>query len=82
MVVGWDLSNNMTGQDTVMAAFNKAIETRPILPGLVFHSDRGSQYANSDFRELLTNEKCKQSMSRKDLKLREKSKAFGYLLLG
>lgn len=65
MVVGWSLSNNMTDQDTVMAAFNKAIETRPILPNLVFHSDRGSQYASKDFRKLLASEKCIQSMSRK-----------------
>lgn len=65
MVVGWSLSNNMTDQDTVMAAFNKAIETRPILPDLVFHSDRGSQYASKDFRKLLASKKCIQSMSRK-----------------
>jgi len=65
MVVGWSLSNNMTDQDTVMAAFNKAIETRPISSGLVFHSDRGSQYASNDFRKLLASEKCIQSMSRK-----------------
>jgi len=65
MVVGWSLSNNMTDQDTVIAAFNKAIETRPISPDLVFHSDRGSQYASNDFRDLLASEKCIQSMSRK-----------------
>ncbi len=35
-----------------------AIETRPILPGLVFHSDRGSQYASKDFIKLLAREKC------------------------
>lgn len=65
MVVGWSLSNNMTDQDTVIAAFNKAIQNRPILPKLVFHSDRGSQYASKDFRKLLRSEKCIQSMSRK-----------------
>lgn len=65
MVVGWSLSNNMTDQDTVVAAFNKAIKTRPISPGLVFHSDRGSQYASNNFRGLLASEKCIQSMSRK-----------------
>jgi putative transposase len=65
MVFGWSLSNNMTDQDMVMATFNKAIETKPISTDLVFHSDRGSQYASNDFRDLLANEKCIQSMSRK-----------------
>ena len=65
MVVGWSLSNNTTDKDTVMSAFNKALENRPILPGLVFHSDRGSQYASKDFRDLLASNRCIQSMSRK-----------------
>jgi len=65
MVVGWNLSDNMTDQDTVIAAFNKAVKNRPIAPGLIFHSDRGSQYASKEFRKLLKAEECKQSMSRK-----------------
>lgn len=65
MVVGWNLSNNMTDEDTVIAAFKKAVKNRPIVPGLIFHSDRGSQYASTDFRKLLATEKCIQSMSRK-----------------
>ena len=65
MVVGWSLSNNMTDQNTVIAAFEKAVENRPIQPGLIFHSDRGSQYASNEFRKLLEREKCIQSMSRK-----------------
>lgn len=65
MVVGWSLSNNMTDQDTVIAAFKKAIENRPITKGLIFHSDRGSQYASKGFRKLLDKHECIQSMSRK-----------------
>jgi len=65
MVVGWNLSNNMTDQDTVIAAFKKALKNRSISSGLIFHSDRGSQYASKDFRKLLAEEKCIQSMSRK-----------------
>jgi len=65
MVVGWSLSNNMTDQDTVIAAFKKAIKSRIIAPGLIFHSDRGSQYVSTAFRKLLAREKCIQSMSRK-----------------
>ncbi len=64
-VVGWSLSDNMTDEDTVIAAFKKAVKNRPILPGLIFHSDRGSQYASNEFRKLLDSEKCIQSMSRK-----------------
>jgi len=65
MVVGWNLSNNMTDEDTIIAAFKKALKNRPVLPGLIFHSDRGSQYASKEFRSLLDKEKCVQSMSRK-----------------
>jgi len=65
MVVGWSLSDNMTDKDTVIAAFEKAVKNRPIETGLIFHSDRGSQYASNDFRKLLDREKCIQSMSRK-----------------
>ena len=64
-VVGWNLSDNMTDQHTVIAAFKKAVRNRPIAPGLIFHSDRGSQYAGKDFRNLLTKYECVQSMSRK-----------------
>ena len=65
MVVGWNLSSDMTDENTTIAAFKKAVKNRPISPGLIFHSDRGSQYASKDFRDLLGGEKCIQSMSRK-----------------
>ena len=65
MVVGWNLSSDMTDENTTIAAFKKAIKNRRVSPGLIFHSDRGSQYASKDFRDLLDSEKCIQSMSRK-----------------
>jgi len=65
MVIGWNLSNKMTDQDTTIAAFKKALRNRSILPGLIFHSDRGSQYASKEFRKILKSKKCIQSMSRK-----------------
>ncbi len=64
-VVGWQLSDNMTDTNTSIAAFNKALQNRPITEGLIFHSDRGSQYASDDFRTLIKKHKCIQSMSRK-----------------
>ena len=65
MVVGWNLSKNMTDLHTTVAAFKKAVNTRPIKAGLIFHSDRGAQYASDDFRTLLNKYRCIQSMSRK-----------------
>lgn len=54
MVVGWNLSDNMTDTDTVIAAFKKALNNRTIASGLIFHSDRGSQYLSIEFRKLST----------------------------
>ena len=65
MVVGWSLSTNMTDEHTVISAFKNAVKNRPISEGLIFHSDRGSQYASDEFRKLLDQYKCIQSMSRK-----------------
>ena len=65
MVVGWNLSDNMTDEDTVIAAFKRALHNRKIEEGLIFHSDRGSQYVSDEFRELLDNNNCIQSMSGK-----------------
>lgn len=65
-VVGWSLSDSMTTKETIVAAWNMAIINRPINDGeLLFHSDRGVQYACSEFREFLALKKVKQSMSRK-----------------
>ncbi len=65
MVVGWSLSSDMTDESTTISAFKKAIKSRPIDRGLIFHSDRGSQYASDGFRKLLKTHQCIQSMSRK-----------------
>lgn len=67
MIVGWTLSNNMTAQDTVVAAFNKAVQNRGISKNseLLIHSDRGVQYACKEFRDVLALYQCDQSMSRK-----------------
>lgn len=65
-IIGWALSTNMTAQDTVLAAWRMAVLNRPILPEqLVFHSDRGVQYACKAFTDKLKYHKATQSMSRK-----------------
>lgn len=63
-VVGWSMNKSMTRQ-LVMDALVMAIQRRCPPKGLVFHSDRGSQYASSDYQELLTANAMRCSMSRK-----------------
>jgi len=66
-VVGWTMSQTMYAQDTVIAALKQAIYRRSIQPncGLMFHSDRGVQYACDEFRAILSHYAITQSMSRK-----------------
>ncbi len=64
-IVGWALSNTMKASDTTIAAWKMAIINRPVSQNLLFHSDRGVQYACTDFREQLKGLPVLQSMSRK-----------------
>jgi len=65
-VIGWALSETMKAGETTVAAFKMAVNNRPVLQPLLFHSDRGVQYACSDFTELLKRyPEVQQSMSRK-----------------
>lgn len=65
-VIGWALSATMKTSDTVIAAWRMAIKNRPITTNLIFHSDRGVQYACHEFRSILrANPLVIQSMSRK-----------------
>jgi putative transposase len=64
-IIGWSWSTSMTTQTTVMAAWRMALIHRPINQTLIFHSDRGVQYASHVFTEMLKKYKVKQSMSRK-----------------
>jgi transposase InsO family protein len=61
-VVGWAMRNDL-GRELAVDAFKQAVMRRRPLPGLVLHSDRGVQYASSDFRELLASQGTIQSMS-------------------
>ena len=64
-VVGWSMSDRLTANTTTIPAFIQAAKKYQPLPGLIFHSDRGVQYACDDFRELLKIFKVIQSMSGK-----------------
>ena len=61
-IVGWSLEDNMRA-GLVTAALGQAIEAKSINPGLIFHSDRGSQYGSRIFREQLAGISARQSMS-------------------
>ena len=63
-IVGWSLQNRMT-KKLVSDALLMAICRRQPSPGLIFHSDRGSQYCSSQFQDLLKAHKIICSMSRK-----------------
>jgi len=63
-VVGWSIRDRLTA-DLVIDAFNQTVKRRYPQAGLIFHSDRGVQYACSDFRNLLKKYQAVQSMSGK-----------------
>ncbi|MDY0331857.1 MAG: IS3 family transposase [Thiomonas sp.] len=65
-VIGWSLRQDMT-RDIVIDALRMAwFKRHPSKQaGLIFHSDRGSQYAAKDFRDVLTEYGITASMSRR-----------------
>lgn len=66
-VVGWSTSNNLSAYHTAIKAFRMAIKNRPLNGKLIFHSDRGVQYACTAFKNVLRcqGHRIVQSMSRK-----------------
>ena len=63
-VVGWSMRPHMR-QELVVDALRMAWFRRRPAPGLIMHSDRGSQYCGKDFTRALTSYGMKASMSRK-----------------
>lgn len=63
-VVGWSIQATMTA-DLVIDALAMASGRRRLFPGLIHHSDRGSQYASEAYRRELEKHKMIASMSRK-----------------
>jgi len=63
-VIGWALDRNMEDELT-LRALRMALSRRRLQPGLVHHSDRGSQYASNQYTELLQAHGIQISMSRK-----------------
>lgn len=63
-IVGWALGVSLERQ-LVIEALNMALSCRQPKPGLVSHSDRGSQYASSDYQGRLRERGIICSMSRR-----------------
>ncbi|MDP9440593.1 MAG: IS3 family transposase [Actinomycetota bacterium] len=62
-IVGWALADNMR-TELVADALGMAITHRRPAPGLIFHSDRGTQYTSTEFTDLLAKHHMVQSLSR------------------
>jgi transposase InsO family protein len=62
-IVGWAMSDSLERQ-LVISALHMALQARRPPPGLLHHSDRGSQYASEDYQALLTKHQLRCSMSR------------------
>jgi len=63
-VIGWSMDDNMQ-TPLVNDALNMALMSRKPSKGLIWHTDRGSQYASYSHRDLLELHGIEQSMSRK-----------------
>src|SRR5215471_2616146 len=63
-VVGWALDRSLDDELT-LTALRRAVDRRSPSPGLVHHSDRGSQYASRDYIALLEANHIRISMSRR-----------------
>jgi transposase InsO family protein len=63
-IVGWSMSATIDASLTV-AALAMACARQTPAPGLIVHTDRGSQYASQAFRDQLSKHQMVQSMSRR-----------------
>jgi transposase InsO family protein len=63
-IVGWSMDDKMK-VSLVNDALKMALRTRNPQKGLIWHTDRGSQYASYEHKDLLKNHGIVQSMSRK-----------------
>ena len=62
--IGWHAQESLASS-LVSRAWEKACLNQPLAPGLLHHSDRGVQYASTQFQTLLHSRGATASMSRK-----------------
>jgi putative transposase len=63
-LLGWHLDRTLEA-DLAVTALKMALSNRVLQPGLVHHSDRGVQYASTDYTNLLKEHHIRISMSRR-----------------
>jgi putative transposase len=63
-IIGWAMAPTMPAE-LVAQALRMALQQRRPPPGLLLHSDRGSQYASREYQALLSQHDIRCSMSRK-----------------
>ncbi len=63
-IVGWQVSSRMT-KALVIGALKQAVHQQKPSPGLLHHSDRGSQYCSIEYQQLLQQHGMVSSTSRK-----------------
>lgn len=61
-IVGWSIGNSLSAELVIRALMMALVHRNPER-GIIFHSDRGSQYTSSSFREMLKNYGIVQSNS-------------------
>lgn len=62
-IIGWALALTMA-ESLVLATLHQAIRQRQPGPNLIHHTDRGGQYAGTEYRGVLARARMRQSMSR------------------
>lgn len=63
-VVSWKISTR-NDSELIVDALNQAINSRNPTKGLIFHTDRGSNYCSGEVRKVLVNNRIRRSNSRK-----------------
>lgn len=63
-IVGWSMQPTLHRQ-LVLDTFRMAFKNQRPQPGLLHHSDQGSQYASYDYQQLLAGHQVQASMSRR-----------------
>ena len=61
-IVGWSIDSSLSTELVIRALMMAVVHRNPPM-GIIFHSDRGSQYTSSSFRSILKNYGIVQSMS-------------------
>ena len=62
-IVGWAMADHLK-TESPLAALSMALQQRQPEPGLLHHSDRGSQYTSNLYQSVLDGYRCRVSMSR------------------